>query len=195
MAVAALVLPISGPYTGTWAGSALGTQNDDGFVLTGAYQGQEVSASDAYGQTLVEAIFRGINWRLRFTGLEWSRPGILAAMQAFGSSQTPTNTFTPHLGGLGAGSLGSSTIGQRFSAFAQPLVLNNILPVQAFGTGPGANPTFIATLTAAGAVLAPQSNIQSMLTSKLREAPIEMVLLPYQATVGSLTVNTSFITS
>jgi hypothetical protein len=185
MAVAALVLPISGPYTGTWAGSPLGTQNDDGFVLTGAYQGQEVSGRDAYGMSLIEAIFRGINWRLRFTGLEWSRPGILAAMQAFGSFQAPTNTFTPTL----------TTVGQRFSAFAQPLVLNNILPVQAFGTGPGANPTFIAMLTAAGAVLAPQSNIQSMLTSKLREAPIEMVLLPYQATVGSLTVNTSFTTS
>ena len=54
--VAALVLPISGPYVGTWNGADLGTQNDDGFVLIGAYQGQEINLSDAYGMTLVEAI-------------------------------------------------------------------------------------------------------------------------------------------
>jgi hypothetical protein len=185
MSVMALVLPVSGPYTGTWGGQQLGTQNDDGFVLTGTFQGQEVNASDAYGMTLVEAIFRGLNWRLRFTGLEFSRPGILWALNSFGASQGQTNTFSPILTG----------VGQRWSNFAQALVLNSILPVQAFGTGPGANPAFIQSLTANGAAIAPQSNIQAMFTSKVREAPIEMVLLPYSATAGSGTSNVSFITS
>jgi hypothetical protein len=173
---AGLVVPISGPYTGTWATSALGTQNDDGYVLAGTFQGQEVNASDAYGMTLVEAIWRGLNWRLRFRGLEFNRPGILAAIQAFGSTGAPTTTFTPTL----------ANIGQRYSTFAQPLVLTAVL---------GNPPTFVQTLTAINAIVAPQSNMEFLMTSKVREAPFEMVLLPYTQVVASLTVNLAFTTT
>ena len=64
MAVTALVVPVSGPYTATWNAFSLGTMNDDGYTLAGTYQGQEVNASDAYGMALVEAIWRGLNWRV-----------------------------------------------------------------------------------------------------------------------------------
>lgn len=178
MGLAALVLPVSGPYTGTWGpnNSALGTQNDDGFVLTGAYTGQEVNSTDAYGMTLVEAIWRGINWRMRFRGMEWNKAGLLNSMQAFGSTGSPQTTFTPTL----------ANIGNRYSAFAQPLILTAVLPNP---------PTFIQTLTAANAIVAPNSNIEAMMTSKVREGPMEMVLLPYQAVVASLTVNLAFTTT
>jgi hypothetical protein len=86
MAVTGLVVPVSGAYVATWNGYALGTQNDDGFILAGAWQGQEVNQSDAYGMTLVEAIYRGLNWKMRFRGLEFNKNGILASIQAFGSS-------------------------------------------------------------------------------------------------------------
>jgi hypothetical protein len=137
--------------------------------------------------TLVEAIWRGLNWRLRFTGLEFNRQGILAAGQAFGSTGQPTNTFTPIL----------ANIGDRFSRYAQALVLSSILAVQPQGTnfGVSGNPSFISSLTAANSIVAPQSNVQYLMTSKLREAPFELVLLPYQAVVGSLTVNVSFTTT
>lgn len=177
MPVTGLVVPVSGPYTATWNGRSLGTQNDDGYVLTGAYTGQEVNQSDAYGMTLVEAIYRGINWRLRFRGLEFNKPGILASMQAFGSTGDSATTFTPIL----------ANIGNRYSLFAQALVLTSIL-----GAYP---PTFPRTLTALGAIVAPQSNVEYIMTSKVREAPFEMVLLPYSATVGSLTVNIPFETT
>ena len=171
-----MVLPISGPYTGTWAGSALGTQNDDGFVLVGTYQGQEVNASDAYGMTLVEAIWRGLNWRLRFRGLEFNKAGILSAINAFGSTGAPTTTISPTL----------SSICDRFSKFAQSLVLTAIL----------ANPpTMPTSFTAGNSIIAPQSNVEFLMTSRVREAPLEFVLLPYQAVVGSLTVNLSFTTT
>lgn len=171
-----MVVPISGPYTGTWGGNAVGTQNDDGFVLVGTYQGQEVNASDAYGMTLVEAIWRGLNWRLRFRGLEFNKAGILAAVQAFGSSGAPTSTFTPTL----------ASIGDRYSKFAQSLVLTAVL----------ANPpTMPQSFTAGNAIMAPQSNVEFLMTSRVREAPLEFVLLPYQAVVGSLTVNLSFTTT
>lgn len=165
--MAALVVPVSGPYTATWNADFLGTQNDDGYVLMGTYQGQEVNASDAYGMTLVEAIHRGINWRMRIRGLEWNKAGMLRAIQAFGSSGNPGTTFTPTLGAIGA----------RYSTYAQSLVLNSIL-----GAYPPAIPT---TLTALSAIVAPQSNVEYLMTSKVREAPFEFVLLPYSTSSGS----------
>lgn len=177
MPVTALVVPVSGPYTATWKGHSLGTQNDDGYVLQGQYTGQEVNASDAYGMTLVEAIWRGLNWRIRFRGLEFNKPGILNSIQAFGSTGEPSTTFTPTL----------ANIGDRYSKFAQALVLTSIL-----GAYP---PTMPQTLTALGAIVAPQSNVEYLMTSKVREAPFEMVFLPYSATIGSLTVNVPFTTT
>ncbi len=177
MAVPALVVPVSGPYTGLWNTFALGTQNDDGFVLLGSFTGQEVNQSDAYGMTLVEAIWRGINWRMRFRGLEWNQPGILASMQAFGSVNLPSTDFSPTL----------SNIGTRYSTYGKTLLLTSIL-----GAYP---PTTPRTLTALNAIVAPQSNVEYIMTSKVREAPFEMVLLPYVATVGSFTLPLSFTTT
>ena len=173
---AALVLPISGPYTATWNAFTLGTQNDDGYVLAGTFHGQEINASDAFGMTLVEAIYRGLSWRLRFRGLEFNRTGILASLQAFGSTGAPSTTFTPTL----------ANIGNRYSAFAKPLVLTAVL---------GNPPTTPQTLTATNAIVAPQSNVEYLMTSKVREAPFEFVLLPYLATVDSLSPNLSFTTT
>jgi hypothetical protein len=169
MPITGLVVPVSGPYAGTWDGYSLGTQNDDGFILLGSYTGQEVNQSDAYGMTLVEAIWRGINWRMRFRGLEWNKPGILASMQAFGSTGQPNLTFTP---------TGINEVGNRYTLFAQPLLL-----VSELGEYP---PSIPNTLTALGAVVAPQTNVEYLMTSKVREAPFEMVLLPYEETIGSL---------
>lgn len=173
---AALVVPISGAYTATWAGFALGTQNDDGFILQGTYQGQEVNASDAYGMTLVEAIWRGLNWRVRFRGLEWNKPGLLAAAQQFGSSGASHNTLTPTL----------ANVGDRWSKFCNAMVLTAIL---------GNPPTTPQTLTATNTGIAPQSNVEWMMTSKMREAPMEMILLPYTNTGSGGNVNVSFTTT
>ncbi len=174
---AGLVVPVSGPYTATWNGFALGTQNDDGYVLRGTFQGQEINLSDAYGMTLVEAIWRGLNWRLAFRGLEFNKPGILASMQAFGSTGAPSTTFTPTL----------ARIGDLYSRYSQALVLTAIL-----GAYP---PTMPISLTALSAIVAPQTNVEYLMTSKMREAPFEMVLLPFAASVGSLAVNISFTTA
>jgi hypothetical protein len=127
--------------------------------------------------TLVEAIWRGLNWRVRFRGLEWNKPGILASMQAFGSSGAPSTTFTPIL----------DNIGERYSKYAQPLILTAIL---------GNPPTTPQTLTATNAIVAPNSNVDYIMTSKVREAPFEMVLLPYTTNVSSLSnVDLAFTTT
>ncbi len=175
---AGLIVPVSGPYIGLWAGFALGTQSDDGFVLKGTYQGQEINQSDAYGQTLMEAIWRGLNWRVGLRGLEWNKPGILASMQAFGSTGPAATSFTPTL----------QSIGDRYSKFSQTLLLTSIL-----GAYP---PTLPSTLTALSAIVAPQTNVEYLMTSKMREAPFEFVLLPYSAVLGTANnISTSFTTT
>lgn len=169
---AGLVVPISGPYVALWSAQPLGTQNDDGFDLQCTVQGQEVNESDAYGMTLTEAIYRGQNWRLRFRGLEWNKTGLLSLLQQFGQLGA-AGTFNPRL----------NNIGDRWTRFCQTLLLTAIL----------ANPpTTPQTLTALTAGLAPQHQVNQLMTSKVREMPLELVLIPYQTVVDSVTVNVPF---
>ena len=172
---AALVLPISGPATATWNALPLGVQNDDGYVLSCTVQGQEINQSDAYGLTLVEAVYRGQNWRLRLRGLEWNKTGLLASLQMFGQTGANT-TLTPQL----------VNIGDRWSKYCQSLVLTSIL---------GNPPSTPQSLTALLAGLSPNNNTEFMITSKMREMPLEFVLLPYAASVGSITANIPFSTT
>ena len=144
----------------------------------GTYQGQEVNQTDAYGMTLVEAIWRGLNWKLRMRGMEFNKPGMLLAIQTFGSSGAASTTFTPTL----------ASVGDRYSAFSRTLILTSVL-----GAYP---PTMPQTLTALSAVVAPQSNVEYLMTSKVREAPFEMVLLPYSSVITSTNnTSTSFTTT
>jgi hypothetical protein len=172
MGVPGLVIPVSGPYLGTWNALPLGTMNDDGFELGCTIQGQEVRESDAYGMTLVEAIYRGQNWRLRIRGLEWDKTGLLGILQMFGKSGA-ARSLTPTL----------TAIGDRWTKFCQALVLTAIL---------GDPPAFPLSLTATNAGFSPNSQTLFNLTSKLREMPLELVLLPYQTVISSVTYAVPF---
>lgn len=177
---AGLVIPVSGPYTGTWAlGGLLGIMDDDGFVLTGTWHGEEINATDAYGMTLVEAIYRGLDWRVSFVALEFNQLGIIEILNTFGVTDLArVGEFNPKL----------DYIGERYSTFARALVLNSIL-----GAYP---PTTPQTFTAVNAVIAPETNVEMLMTSKMREVPIDMVLLPYVSAAGTLTLPpVSFTTS
>ncbi len=173
---AALVLPVSGPYVSTWDALPIGTCNDDGYELSCVLQGQEVNETDAYGMTLVEAIYRGQNWRCRLRGVEWNKTGLLEILQMFGHTFAGTGSLTPAL----------LAIGDRWSTYCFPLVLTAIL------TSP---PTTPLSLTAVNAGFAPNSQTAFLLTSKLREMPLELVFLPYSSTVGSETFHVPFTTT
>lgn len=177
MAVAGLVLPISGPYTGVWNSLPLGVLNDDGYELRCQLPGQEVNESDAYGMTLVEAITRGQNWRALLRGLEWNRSGLLGILQMFGTTagSTPPIAATTNLIPVLA------NIGDRWTKFCQTLLLTAIL---------GNPPSVPATLTAMSAGFAPNSQSAFNLTSKVREMPLELVLFPYAS--GSPALNVPF---
>lgn len=167
---AALVVPVSGPYSGLFNALPLGTLNDAGYEVQATVQGQEVNETDAYGMTLVEAIYRGINWRLRIRGLEW-KSGLLAILQMFG--QTTAGVLSPYL----------ANVGDRWSKYCQSLVLTAIL---------GNPPTTPQSLTALLAGVAPQQQSTFNMTSKVREIPLELILLPYTATVGSSSFSVPF---
>lgn len=171
---AGLVVPVSGPYVGTWNSLPFGTLNDDGFILNCTIQGQEVNLSDAYGMTLTEAIYRGQNWRCRIRGLEWNKTGLLALLQQFGARVA--GQLTPIL----------TNIGDLYTTYSKVMVLTAIL----------ANPpTVPQTLTATNASIAPNSQSEFMFTSKLREMPLELVLIPYSTVIGSQTFNVPFTTT
>jgi|SRR6516162_9643989 hypothetical protein len=167
---AGLVVPISGPYHGTWNALPFGTLSDDGYEIAATMQGQEVNETDAFGMTLVEAIFRGQNWRCRIRGLEWTE-GLLASWLTFGQSNLMA--LTPIL----------ENVGDRWSKYGQSMVLTAIL---------GNPPSTPQSLTALSTSIAPNSQSAFNMTSKMRELPLEFILLPYSTTVGSLTLDVPF---
>ncbi len=170
---AALVVPISGPYVGLFSALPIGTLSDDGYMVIATIQGQPIAETDAYGMTLVEAIYRGCNYRLRIRGLEW-KSGLLSILQGFGCQVALA-------GGVLAPTL--ANIGNRWSTFSSTLLLTAIL----------ANPpTAPQSLTALLAAVAPNQESSFMMTSKMRELPLEMVMYPYQAVVGSTTFTLPF---
>lgn len=114
-----------------------------------------------------------MNWRARLRGLEW-KTGLVAMMKLFGTT-----------GALNDGALTPSlvNVGDRWTKYAQALVLTAIL---------GNPPTTPQSLTATNAAFAPNSNSAFLMTSKVRELPVELVLIPYQTTVSAQTVNVPF---
>ncbi len=175
---AGLIVPVSGPYIGLWNALALGTLSDDGYDLSCTVQGQEVNLSDAWGMTLVESIYRGQNWRIRIRGLEWDKLGQLAILQMFGRTGAANGrNLSPSL----------SYIGDRWTRYCQTLLLTSIL---------GDPPAFPQTLTAINAGWAPNTTTNGQWTSKVREMPHELVLLPYVASgSGASTVAVPFSTT
>ena len=172
--MAAVVVPISGPYVGAWNAKPFGTLNDDGYELRCTVAGQSIDHTDAYGMTLVEAIHRGQNWHCLLRGLEW-KTGLTDSLQMFGQ-QGAAGSLTPTLLNIGA----------RWSTFCQALVLTAIL----------ANPpTTPQSLTATQAGLAPGQTSSFHLTSKMRELPLDFVFLPYSVVISSVTYVVPFVSS
>jgi hypothetical protein len=162
--MAGLIIPIAGRYSGAYtppsAGAlTIGVLNDDGYELSVQPKGEEVNATDAYGMSLLDYVYRGADWRLRYTGKEFTA-AIVSVMWPWGMG---ASALSPKMG----------VIGRRASDVAGSLVLT-----AATGT-PAASAPGPATLTAGLAIVSPNSNLAMLLTSKVRDVPVEMVLLPY----------------
>lgn len=97
---------------------------------------------------------------------------MLNLLNMFGKTGA-SGTFTPRL----------VNIGDLWTNYCKALLLTAIL----------ANPpTSPQTLTATNAGISPNSQTAFNLTSKMREFPLELVLIPYSATVGSITAAIPF---
>jgi hypothetical protein len=193
----ALIVPVSGPYTGTYApptetsspyyGQAigavsLGIMNDDGYRISCEFKAQEVNATDAFAMTLLDFVNRGQDWKIFMTGQEW-KAALMLLLQPWGvtpflpnnsgSVYTYSGVLSPQLGG--GGTLGSNgAIGTRGVLSSGILLLTSTL---------GGPPTAPASLTANQAIISPNSRADFNFTSKVRELPLELSLLPYNLMV------------
>ena len=152
--------PIAGAYTGAYNALSLGIMSDEGFILGFQPMADEVNETDQFGATLIEMIYRGGNWKIRFRTKEWNA-GMQGAFQVWGAHNNSNNPPAFALG----------IIGRLGSAVSKALVLTSTA-----GTPAATSPS---TLTAAQAILSPNNNLDINFTSRIREVPIEMVCLPY----------------
>lgn len=137
------------------------------------YAKQLIQATDAFGDTVIEAIGRGIsNCRIDALCLEYKQ-GVLNAL-------FPYQTTPPVVSGAGSILLG--TIGTLDSAKGGILILTATA-----GTPAAASP---ATLTAAQAAIRENNDIQFAFDSKLRTIPVSFRIFPYDAGGGVITFAT-----
>lgn len=148
---------IVGAYTGTLSSVALGI-TEEGFEVQWEPKVDLINKSDVFGDALLDMIYRGCDWFVQSEFKEY-KAGPLAASLPWG-----------------AGVLGvQGIIGRLASNVGTALVLTSTA-----GTPAVATP---ATLTAASAILAPNSNPRAQFNSRLRTLPVRMVALPQD--VGS----------
>lgn len=202
--MSALILPVSGPYSasiqppnvsgsspyynrgassGPVGAQALGLMNDSGYEISMDLKSQEVNETDGYGMTLLDFVYRGQDWRVRMTGREWFG-GLLLLLQPFGAVVTggiKYGILAPQITPITAAQPGA--IGSMASLASGILSLVSDL---------GSPPTAPATLTALQAILSPNSRATFDMTSKVRDLPLELCLLPYSVTVSSVALAVPF---
>lgn len=147
---------ITGRYTGTYNSIDVGIQ-ESGFELQLEPKQTPINQSDAFGDTTLDHIYRGADWFLQFTGLAY-KAGII----------------TPFWPWAGLGTMGA--ISRLASDVASAMVLSSLAGTPA-ATAP-------ASLTATKSILAPNSPARLLFNSTLRNVPIRLQLLPFDAGAG-----------
>lgn len=154
---------IAGPYSATYATIALGL-TEDGFELRFRPEKQLVNQSDLYGDTILDAVYRGGNYMMAYNMIEYGSAVAAGVQWPYG----PAVSTIPVDGVMG-------TVGMMdvASTKAKATILTAIA-----GTTAAATP---ATLTASQSILAEGSEVSLQFVSKLRTVPIAKRLYPYSA--------------
>lgn len=147
----ALATVVAGPYTCTYNSSSVG-QQEDGFRLRWQFSQQNIT-SNTYGDSVIDAVLRGANVFLQFTGIEYASAAPL---------MWPVGTL-----GL-MGLVGRMVEG---STLSKATVLTAVS-----GTTAASSP---ATLTASKTFLSENSQNDIQFASRARYVPIELRLYPY----------------
>jgi hypothetical protein len=137
-----------------------------------------VSASDAFGDSPIDGIFRGGQCSIDFVSLA-SKPGSLGAYWPYGGA---INVLGPTLGILyDPNQAQALPIGQLASNIAKPLVLTVTpgTPASSVAQGGFGLPNSPMTLTGPLALLKENFPAKLLFSSKLRKVPISLRFWPY----------------
>lgn len=156
----AIEVTIAGAYTSTYNSVAVG-MTTNGFELQVDTHGEIVNETDIYGESVLDFVQRGSSYRL------------IAESKVFkAGSVTP---FYPW-GSLGVIATTAAPIGRIASDVAASMVLTVVSNTKAHNTTPSIN-----TLTASKAILAPNSNLSLLFSSRVRNVPLNLMLLPSES--------------
>jgi len=145
---------IAGRYSGTYNAVDVGI-TDDGYELEQSSSADMIDSSDAYGDSLLDWVYRGGEVSLSFTSKAYKAGAI-----------TP---FWPW-GAMGVMLTAAAPLGRLASDVAKAMVLTATA-----NTPAAAAP---ATLTGSLSILSPNSPAKLLYNSKLRQVPIQLSLLP-----------------
>lgn len=138
---------------------------DEGYSLQQDSAASLINNTDAYGDSVIDWIYRGGNVFLQFNSLA-----------AKAGSYSP---FWPW-GTLGVMFAAASPLGRLASAVAQSMVLSSV------ASTPAASGAFAPnTLTGSLSILAPNNPASLLFNSKLRTVPVRLQLLPSGSTTVS----------
>lgn len=145
---------VAGAYTGTYNAVAVGfTQK--GFELSQSFKTELIDETDLYGQTVIDAVYRGGEAFLQFESRTYKAGA--------------TAPFAPW-GALGVISTTAAPIGRLATDVAQATVLTAVA-----NTPAAAAP---ASLTAPKALLAENFDGKLLFDSRLRNVPVRLRLYP-----------------
>lgn len=158
---------IAGRYSATYNSNDVGITKE-GYELTLDTEMEDIGETDAWGNTVIDGVWRGGNCFLQFTSVAY-KTGSLGAFWPWGGQLAGAGV----LGILVDDSIAAPNklpIGTLASNQALALVLT-----AAAGTPAASTP---ATLTASKALLAKNNNGRLLFNSKLREVPVRLRFFP-----------------
>lgn len=185
----ALITAIAGAYTATYqppaasgasgaggAAAAQGITGDDGFRLVWSIHKQRIGndGTDQYGLSHLEGIYRGADWSILYRCREYSVNNMNAAWPY---GKVGVVALQPIMG----------TIARLDSAVGGQLVMTNVT-----GTPAAGNP---ATITVPKCIQADGTNYGLEFTSKLREVPIHLQIIPDVLTISASPYDAWFVTT
>jgi hypothetical protein len=146
---------VAGPYSATFDAADVGI-TENGYELQQECNLQEISGSDAYGDSVIDAVFRGGNVHLQFESKAYKAGSIAAAWPYAAQGVLCATT--------GVGTLVSDNLAKA-----------TVLTKRLSATAP-------ATLTASKSALAPNFPVRLLFDSRLRQVPVRKRLYPYVST-------------
>jgi len=155
---------VAGPYTGTYNALAIGF-TVDGFRWGYEYKEQVIQETDLFGETIIDAIYRGMNARMSYRSQVYNANNV-----------APISPW----GGAGVVLTAAAPIARSARALAKAFVLTAVA-----NTPAAAAP---ASLTAALSLLAAGTNTELLFDSKAREIPVTLQLYPYESAVNDTLV-------